>query len=109
MVLMDPSELQHLFDVRWNPRNGRLGKDGAGDCSDVPRGGRGFSPGAVYTQVRAMHQMLGAHFVYAVPSHASDKFLINSMMTLLADSSPRRAMCLLVGRLMVMPHDPYLI
>ena len=73
-----------MFDVRWNPRNGRLGKDGAGDCSDVPRGGRGFSPGAVYTQVRAMHQMLGAGFVYAVPSHASDKFLINSMMTLLA-------------------------
>ena len=29
--------------------------------------------------------LLGAHFVYAVPSHASDKFLINSMMTLLAD------------------------
>ena len=62
-----------------------MGKGGADDCRDVPRGGRGFSPGAVYTQVRAMHQMLGAHLVYAVPSHASDKFLINSMMTLLAN------------------------
>ena len=61
--LMNPLELQHVIRRTMESSARAMGKDGVSEDGDVSRGGRGSSPGAVYTQVKAMHQLLGVDLV----------------------------------------------